>query len=662
MTRSRRGFAPRQVERLESRRVLAATHSPALLVGVVGSASERAITLLRQIQGVGQVELLSPTVLRVEPAEGTALRVLASAARRIPSVRFIEHDSSIAVESVTPSDPGFVSQWGLESANNVDIDAGTAWQFSTGSAGTIVAIVDSGIDARHPDLSERLWINPREIPGNFFDDDGNGLVDDVNGWNFLDNNANLSDDAGHGSHVAGIIAAASDNGVGISGVDWQARIMPLKFIDAAGNGSLSDAVRAIQYAINNGARVINASWGGSTPSKALNDAIRNALNHEVVFVTAAGNESVNNDVYRSYPAAYRLPNVLVVAAVNPGGQLAGFSNFGPKSVDLAAPGVDIRSTLPGGNYGTISGTSMAAPFVSGVVSLLVSQNPSASATQLVKRVAGTTKPLASLANRTISGGMVSAAQALNPGVPTRTPGTAPAPKGNAQKPRKVVVTSRLAQHAGDNIRATILGTDDYFAIKGGTSESFLNALYLDVVGRSIAANERRNWLAAIASGVSRTQIARSLLGAIEAQRTKVARWYLRDFGAPAGLGALKSYGPVIALAKRMYNKAGESMVHASLFGSAEYSRASGGSALGMLGGYYRTILGREIGVDEASYWLGRIVAGAKMADIALALLVSSEGRQTRVALWYQRDLGSAASLAELKTDPGVIAWAAQLVD
>jgi subtilisin family serine protease len=660
MARARRAF--RALECLEARRLLAAAARPAILVGVPERLQSRVIPLLEQHHSVGAVTNLSHDVLRVEPVAGTSLAALSTRLRRLDGVRFVERDTTIQVQAVTPSDPGFAQQWGLESPANFDINASAAWDFSTGSAGTIVAVIDSGIDVHHPDLAGRLWTNPREIAGNFADDDANGFTDDIHGWSFLDNTANLSDDAGHGSHVAGIIGAASNNGIGVTGVDWHARLMILKFIDSAGNGALSDAVRAIHYAIANGARVINASWGGSTPSKALNDAIRAALNQNVVFVTAAGNEAANNDVYRSYPASYRMANVLVVAAANQAGQLAGFSNFGRKTVDLAAPGVDIRSTLSGGGYGTISGTSMAAPFVTGVVSLLVSQNPGASAAGLVKRVVGTTRPLASLSTRTISGGLVDAAAALNPNVPTRSLVPATNQQAKARKTPRVVVKSRLSRAAGDNTRASILGTDAYYSVKGGTNEAFLHALYRDVVGRSISSKEYVTWTAALNAGVARSQIARSLLGTNEAQRTKVARWYQRELAAPASLAMLKRYGPATRLAQQMYARVAESAVHASLYGSGEYLRLHGGSAASVISGYYRTILGREVSEAEAGPWLEQLARGAKFSDIALALLASPEGRRTRVALWYQSDLGAADSLDNLKNDPGVIAWAAQLVD
>jgi subtilisin family serine protease len=224
----------------------------------------------------------------------------------------------------------------------------------------VVAVIDSGIDFRHPDLASQLWVNPGEIGGNGRDDDRDGFADNTYGANFLNNSGNAFDDAGHGSHVAGIIAAAANNGAGGVGLAPGAKIMALKVLDANGNGSLNAAVRAIYFAVDNGAKVINSSWTMSFGSPALQSAIAYAASKNVVFVAAAGNEGVNNDQVPSYPGNYRYSNMISVAAVNSAGKLASFSNRGASTVDIAAPGVGILSTT-GGAYDTWDGTSMAAP-------------------------------------------------------------------------------------------------------------------------------------------------------------------------------------------------------------------------------------------------------------------------------------------------------------
>lgn len=308
-----------------------------------------------------------------------------------------------------PQDPQFALEWGLNSPSDIDIDAPEAWARTTGSTSTIVAILDSGIDLNNSEFAGRLWLNPQASrPGR-----------PVYGWNFVGKNGNVQDDYGHGTHVAGVLGAAND-GRGIVGVDWNARIMPLKVLNARGEGQIQDTVDAIHFAVDNGARVINASWSIDEPEDALRDAIAYAASKNVVFVASAGNGGANIDAKPVYPAAYRLPNVIVVGAVDTAGNLASFSNFGASTVDVAAPGVDVYSTFASRTgYTNLSGTSMAAPHVSGVVSLLVGLHPEWSAEQLVERVLTTTKPLPNLAGKTATGGIVSAAGAV--GVPGSGP-------------------------------------------------------------------------------------------------------------------------------------------------------------------------------------------------------------------------------------------------
>jgi subtilisin family serine protease len=328
-----------------------------------------------------------------------------------PAVTYVEAMQTIHVDAAIPNDPQFNALWGLSNPNNIDINAPEAWTVTTGQSSVIVAVIDSGIDLNHPDLSSVIWTNPNEVAGNGLDDDGDGLVDDVHGWNFITNTNNVQDDNGHGTHVSGTIGAIGNNGVGVVGVATGVTLMPLKFIGPDGNGSIDDAVQAIYYAVDHGARVINASWGGTSFSPTLDAAIRYANAHNVVFVTAAGNEASNNDLTKTYPASERLPNVLSVAAIDAMGRLAGFSNYGVNTVDLAAPGVNIRSTVPGG-YDTYTGTSMATPHVTGVIALLAGLHPDLSAQRLVDIVLATTKPIPSLAMKTVTGGMVDAYAAV----------------------------------------------------------------------------------------------------------------------------------------------------------------------------------------------------------------------------------------------------------
>ena len=270
---------------------------------------------------------------------------------------------------VLPDDPDFSLQWGL-----AKINAPAAWDVVTGTTAITIAIVDSGVDLNHPDLRDKIWTNPGEIPGNFIDDDGNGKVDDVHGWHVFrrwtgsdyvaDENGNVQDDYGHGTHVAGIAAAATNNGVGIAGVSWSAAVMPVKVLDRYGFGWYSDIASGIVYAADNGARIINLSLGGTSASAILCQAADYAHGKGAVLTAAAGNTSGSNpgnNVF--YPAA--CPHVLAVAATDSADAWPSFSNFGPQ-VALSAPGVGIYSTwyyagIGASGYYTESGTSMAAP-------------------------------------------------------------------------------------------------------------------------------------------------------------------------------------------------------------------------------------------------------------------------------------------------------------
>ena len=297
--------------------------------------------------------------------------------------------------TATPNDTNYASQWALENSNDTDIDASQAWSYGTSSS-VVVAVIDTGIDYNHVDLASNIWTNTREIAGNgVVDDDRNGYADDVRGWNFVSDNNNPMDDNGHGTHVAGTIGAVGNNGIGVSGIAWSVKVMALKFMDSTGAGMLSDAVAAIDYARVNGAKVINASWGGGGFSSALQTAITRFQNAGGIFVAAAGNESSNNATTASYPANYS--GVISVAASTSSNTLASFSNYGT-NVDIAAPGQNILSTIPGNRYASYSGTSMASPHVAGALALLWGQAPSLTATQLVSVVMNNTDAV--LTNRT----------------------------------------------------------------------------------------------------------------------------------------------------------------------------------------------------------------------------------------------------------------------
>ncbi len=266
-----------------------------------------------------------------------------------PDVEFAEPNYLIQPQAM-PDDAYFTRQWGLDNTGQtvagymgtpgIDMGMDRAWDITQGDPGVIVAVVDTGCDLTHPDLAANIWTNPGEIPGNGVDDDHNGYIDDVHGWDFVNNDPSPQDAVGHGTHVAGIIAAAGNNGIGVAGVAWRAGIMPLRFIDAFEIGTTADAIEAIQYALRQGARIINCSWGTSQRSRALEDVMDNA---DALFVTAAGNTSIDIDRDRFYPAGYNAANILSVAAGDQMGALAWFSNYGTANVDVVAPGIRIYS-------------------------------------------------------------------------------------------------------------------------------------------------------------------------------------------------------------------------------------------------------------------------------------------------------------------------------
>lgn len=400
MAAPRRQPAQPRLEALEIRALLSVTNpSTSLLVRFQDGT--RPVAIGRALDAVQARVVESfpdgPTLVEfASPAVRQKAQVRLSADSR---VLYAQLDRRVKLDSGPADASRFTEQWGLAQANGNDVGALEAWQITTGDPGVIVAVVDSGLDLNHPEFAGRVWTDTTATASR---------QGPVHGWNFITNTSDVTDDNGHGTHVAGIIAAG---GVNVSGVAPGVQIMPLKMIDASGYGAIGDGVRAIYYAVDHGARVINASWSSNEWSRPLADAVRYANSRNVVVVAAAGNESVDNGRVPSYPANLALPNMLSVAAVSPGGRFAWYSNYGRQAVAIAAPGTNILSTVPGG-YDRFSGTSMAAPFVSGVVALVVGREPGLTARQLVSRIISTARPMASLAGKVASGGVVNAYNAL----------------------------------------------------------------------------------------------------------------------------------------------------------------------------------------------------------------------------------------------------------
>lgn len=358
----------------------------------------------------------------VEYAEENYEISLSDEVEELPTkVDFRRADPGEVVNAVRPHDPQFNEQWALANSGQrggkegADISAMIAWAKTTGSEDVVVAVLDSGVDYTHEDLAPNMWQRPANLTP--YQDAELGSIDDEFGFNAIDNASDPMDENGHGTHCAGIVGAEGENNIGIAGVNWKVRIMPLKFMNAGGFGTTKDAIEAINYVINRkkagvNVRIISASWGSTQKSRALEDVIREAGENDILFVAAAGNSSVNNDRTPHYPSSYNLPNVISVAALDRNDQLASFSNYGPKSVAVAAPGVDILSTWLGNAYEEKSGTSMATPVVSGVAALIVAENPRISVDALRKKILASSDPIVALKGKVGSGGRINAAKAL----------------------------------------------------------------------------------------------------------------------------------------------------------------------------------------------------------------------------------------------------------
>ena len=356
-----------------------------------GVTLDRVTSILGDIQASTIRRFRLNPIYHVRLPEGSRARV-EKALSALTEVAYVERNH-LRYTDLVPNDPMAGNLWGLNNTGqtggtpDADIDAPEAWDITTGDSNLVVAIIDSGLDMDHEDIAANLWTNPGEIPGNGIDDDGNGYVDDVHGWDFTGNDNNPDDDVpacgGHGTHTAGTVGAVGDNGTGVTGVNWNVKLMPLK----AARGVLgifcslpdSATIAAIEYAAANGAMVSNNSYGGGSYSQAQMDTIRASRR---LFVAAAGNENNNNDANPSYPASYPLNNIISVLATDHNDARASFSNYGATSVDLGAPGVNILSTLPGDQYDAYDGTSMASPLVAGVAGLLLADDPSLTPNEL----------------------------------------------------------------------------------------------------------------------------------------------------------------------------------------------------------------------------------------------------------------------------------------
>jgi len=367
----------------------------------------------------------------IEDEDGSNADQVVAQYRNLPEVEYAEANGSITLDQeesgpkhVHANDEMFAQQWGLDNTGQkngqagADIKAPRAWAVTKGSDQVVVAVLDSGVDYTHPDLVNNIWTRP-EIIKAYQDEDltSDGGVDDLHGFNVVEDNGDPMDDNGHGTHCAGIIGAEGGNRIGIAGVNWSVKIMPLRFMDGDGAGTTKDAIEAINYVIDRkragvNVRIISASWGSTARSRALEDVIRKAYDEGILFVAAAGNANSDNDQTPHYPSSYNLGNVISVAATNRNDQLTSFSNYGARSVHIAAPGEEIVSTWLEHGFSEKKGTSMATPFVAGVAALILSQNPKMSVDDLRAKLLNSVDPLTSLKGKVSSGGRINAAKAV----------------------------------------------------------------------------------------------------------------------------------------------------------------------------------------------------------------------------------------------------------
>ncbi len=345
-------------------------------------------------------------------------RLLAMLNENKDLIRYAEPDYIVRSQQTVPNDPQFGSLWGLYNADRPgsDISAPQAWDFATGDTQVVVAVIDTGIDYTHPDLAGNIWSNTAES-ANGLDNDGNGYTNDVRGWNFAADNNNPMDGNSHGTHCAGTIGAIGNNDIGVAGINWRCKIMALKFLDDSGSGTDSDAADALHYVADLKRRGVNIrltsnSWGGGDYTTTLRDAIRENASLGILFMAAAGNSGINNDITPFYPASYTESNVIAVAATTSSDGLASFSQYGATSVDLGAPGYDILSTVPGSKYAMKSGTSMATPHVAGVATLLWNAWPEARLQDIQDAILRGTDPIPALSEKTVTGGRLNAYKAL----------------------------------------------------------------------------------------------------------------------------------------------------------------------------------------------------------------------------------------------------------
>jgi subtilisin family serine protease len=503
-----------RVENLELRELLAADFAAReLLIQYAPgqqppTATPSAFSILETIHTKAMKEMDFGIMQVVQLPENADVMAAARHFSNQPGVLYAEPNWKLNSNAIS-NDPSYTngSLWGMESDDSpLNIGpAGTtslfgsqaeeAWNAGfTGSSNIVVGIVDEGVDINHPDLASNIWVNPYEVAGNGVDDDGNGYIDDINGWDFYydDNTVYDAGEDSHGTHVAGTIGGVGGNGIGVAGVNWDVSMISTKFL-GPGGGYTSDAIRAVDYLTDlktrHGINIVasNNSWGGGGYSQALHDAILRHAKADILFVAAAGNSTSNNDATGNFPSNYSTltgtvneaaasyEGVIAVASITSSGAISSFSSYGATTVDIGAPGSSIISTVPNNSYATYSGTSMATPHVTGTVALYASKYPNASAAQIRNALLATATPTSSLAGKTVTGGRLNVAAALDYNsapTPTISIGDASVTEGNSgTKTATFIATLSAASTSVVTVNfATANGTatagSDYVASSG----------------------------------------------------------------------------------------------------------------------------------------------------------------------------------------------------
>lgn len=386
-----------------------------LLVKLVEGTSEQALDALNKSFGASTVRQLSIPDVYIVQFDSCTLDSVPDAVEFYSAFELVDYAEPdyFRKQGGVPDDSEYANQWGLEK-----IGAPTAWDQTTGTSSVVIAVIDTGADLDHEDLVDNLWQNPGEVEGDGLDNDGNGQIDDVYGWDFVNTDALPEDDNEHGTHCAGIIGAVGNNAQQVAGVCWNISIMPVKVLGEDGYGVDSDIAEGVRYAVDAGATILNNSYGGYVYNQTMFNTVEYANSLGVFFVAAAGNGGPDdvgddNDALPLYPAGYDVPNVISVAATDQSDQLTDFSNYGEDSVDIAAPGYEILSTIPDGETGSMSGTSMAAPFVAGVAGLMTSLDPGVTPAELKLGLMDSADPVDVLTGKLVSGGRLNALAALS---------------------------------------------------------------------------------------------------------------------------------------------------------------------------------------------------------------------------------------------------------